>query len=234
MLDIIKEEIKKYASEERRVLNMRYFKTGEGQYGYGDIFLGVTLPHIRAVMKPYLTTITLQDMETLLHSKEHEFRLAALLFMVDRYRRDISQREAIVNLYINNTDFVNNWDLVDSSAHHILGNWLEDKDRSLLYDFAKSGELWKERISIIGTMNYVCKNMDFTDALNISEILLHHKHDLIHKAVGWILREVGKRSIIAEEEFLKKYYKEMPRTMLRYAIEKFPEDKRQAYLKGNI
>lgn len=234
MLDEIKKSILSYASEERRTLNQRYFKTGPGEYGEGDIFIGLTMPDLRKAIKPFEKSLNIQLLGELLKSKEHEFRQGALILLCEKFRKNPDLREEIFNLYINSTNYINNWDLVDISAHKIVGAWLENRDRSLLYEYARSGDLWKERISIIGTMNYICKNRDFGDTLKISEILLNHPHDLIHKAVGWMLREIGKRSMIEEEKFLKKHYKNMPRTMLRYAIEKFPEELRQDYLKGRV
>lgn len=234
MVDELKESLFQAASEERKIKSMKYFKTEKGGYGYGDIFIGITIPDLRRITKPYTLKISLEDIEILLNSKEHEFRLAALLIMVNRYQKNRDEREALVNLYTRNTHLVNNWDLVDSSAHYILGPWLEDKDRSILYEFANSGNIWKERIAIMSTFHYIKGNRDFNDCFSIAEILLQNKEDLIHKAVGWMLREVGKISLSTEEEFLKKHYREMPRTMLRYAIEKFPESKRQDYLKGRV
>lgn len=234
VLEKLKDNLRSCGNEERKEKVMRYFKTGKGQYGEGDIFLGITNPDLRKCLKSFQKDITLEDLEILLQSPEHEFRLAALLIMVYRYRRNPNEREEIATLYIRSTDYVNNWDLVDSSAHTILGPWLEDKDRSLLYEFAKSDHLWQQRISIMATFDYIKKNRDFKDTLAIAEILLNHPHDLIHKAVGWMLREIGNVSLQTEEEFLKKHYKTMPRTMLRYAIEKFPKDKYQDYLKGRV
>ncbi len=234
MIEELKELLLSIGSEDRKVKSMSYFKTGKGEYGEGDIFIGIKIPDLRKAIKPYVFKLSLNRVIELLHSPLHEFRLAALIIMVKRYQKNLDERESIIDIYISNTDYVNNWDLVDSSAHYILGPWLEDKDRSLLYDFAKSGNLWKERIAIMSTFHYIKKNRDFKDTLAISEILLNHKEDLIHKAVGWMLREIGNISISSEEEFLKLHYKNMPRTMLRYAIEKFPEDKRQDYLKGRI
>ena len=144
-----------------------------------------------------------------------------------------ADKEIWVSVYLNNLSKINNWDLVDSSAYRILGMWLEDKPREILIEFANSGNLWKQRIAMIATMHFIKKD-DFKDTLAIAKILLHHEHDLIHKAVGWMLREAGNRDLETEERFLKKHYKTMPRTALRYAIEKFPEEKRQAYLKGEI
>lgn len=234
MIDRLKDELRSIATEDRRVKSMNYFKTGVGEYGEGDLFIGVTIPDLRKSIKPYIFTLSLNEIEGLLHSKEHEFRLAALIILVKRYQKCIDQRGAIIDLYISNTDYVNNWDLVDSSAHYLLGPWLEDKSRELLYKFAKSGNLWKERIAIMSTFHYIKKNRDFKDTFAISEMLLTHHHDLIHKAVGWMLREIGKISISSEESFLKVHYKKMPRTMLRYAIEKFPKEKRLDYLKGRV
>lgn len=234
MIEELKELLLSIGSEDRKVKSMSYFKTGKGEYGEGDIFIGIKIPDLRKAIKPYVFKLSLNRVIELLHSPLHEFRLAALIIMVKRYQKNLDERESIIDIYISNTDYVNNWDLVDSSAHYILGPWLEDKDRSLLYDFAKSGNLWKERIAIMSTFHYIKKNRDFKDTLAISEILLNHKEDLIHKAVGWMLREIGNISISSEEEFLKLHYKNMPRTMLRYAIEKFPEVKRQDYLKGRI
>jgi len=173
----------------------------------------------------------LLDIQKLLDSKIHEHRLVGLLILVDKYEK--SNNKEIVDFYLANTKNINNWDLVDLTAHKILGHYLLDKDRTLLYNLARSNDLWEKRISIISTF-YFIKNNDFKDALKISEILLNDKHDLIHKAVGWMLREIGKRDQKAEEKFLKKYYKKMPRTMLRYAIEKFDEKKRKAYLRSEI
>lgn len=234
MLNELKDFLFQASSEERKIKSMKYFKTGKGEYGYGDIFIGITNPDLRRIIKPYVLKISLEDIESLLNSREHEFRLAALLIMVSRYQKNKCEREELISLYISNTHLVNNWDLVDSSAHLMLGPWLEDKDRSLLYEFASSGNIWKERIAIMSTFHYIKVNRDFKDCFSIAEILLHNKEDLIHKAVGWMLREIGKISLRSEEDFLKKHYREMPRTMLRYAIEKFPEVKRQDYLKGRI
>ncbi len=234
MLESIKDDIKSYGTEERRVKSLRYFKTDVGEYGYGDVFIGITNPDLRKVIKPYIFGLTIKGIKDLVKSKEHEFRLAALLIMVKRYQKNLDEREEIVELYIKSTNYINNWDLVDSSAHYILGPWLEDRDRSLLYDFANSGNLWRERIAVMSTFHYIKKSGDFKDNLKIAELLLNNKHDLIHKAIGWMLREIGKISIETEEDFLKSHYNNMPRTMLRYAIEKFPEHIRQDYLKGRV
>lgn len=234
MFQEIIDKLKSFANEERRLNSLRYFKTGIGEYGYGDIFIGVTNPDIRRVIKPYLKILDINEIEKLLQSDIHEVRLSALLIMVEQYRKVQDKQEILVELYLNSTDYINNWDLVDSSAYKILGPWLEKRDREVLYRFAQSGHLWKERIAIMTTYHFIKYLREFDDTFRIAEILLNHPHDLIHKAVGWMLREVGNISRSDEEEFLKRHYKKMPRTMLRYAIEKFPDPLRKAYLKGEI
>ncbi len=230
----LKKSLMEKATEERRLKVMYYFKTGKGEYGEGDTFLGISNPDLRECIKPYLKKISLEDLQELLKSKEHEFRLAALLIFVDRYRKNSEEREEIVNIYTQSTRYINNWDLVDCSAHNILGPWLSSRPRDILYEFATSGDLWEERISIMSTLHFIIKEREFEETLKLAKILLTHKHDLIHKAVGWMLREIGKISMETEEKFLKEHYKVMPRTMLRYAIEKFPEELRQDYLKGRV
>lgn len=226
-------ELRKFAEPQRASFHQRFFKTGRGEYGEGDRFLGVRVPHIRKLVRKF-RGLSLEDTEKLLHSRWHEERLFALLVMVDSFRRSSDElQENIYDLYMDSTQWINNWDLVDLSAPHIPGGWLYGRDRKSLYDFAGSGDLWKKRIAIISTQYFIRKN-DFEDTLHISEKLLKDNHDLIHKAVGWMLREVGKKNLETEEKFLRKHYREMPRTMLRYAIEKFPEEKRQKYLKGRI
>jgi 3-methyladenine DNA glycosylase AlkD len=191
------------------------------------------VPELRKHAKEY-KTILLREVKQLLHSSIHEERLLSLFLLIHRYSKgDEPEKKRIYELYLKNTKFVNNWDLVDSSAGHIVGAFLFGKSTKPLYDLVKSDNLWDRRISIISTF-YFIKHNQFSDTLKISKILLSDKEDLIHKAVGWMLREVGKRDISVEENFLKEYYKNMPRTMLRYAIEKFPETKRKQYLKGKI
>jgi 3-methyladenine DNA glycosylase AlkD len=219
--------------KERAAVSQRFFKTGPGQYGEGDVFIGIKVPVLRKLAKEYLD-LSLKDIQTILRSKYHEQRLLSLLVMVGRFAKgDQNKRKSIYQLYLKNTGFINNWDLVDTSAHYIVGPHLFDKNRAPLYELAQSGSLWERRIAIISTFYYI-KNDDFTDTLKIARILLYDPEDLIHKAVGWMLREIGKRHLPSEEIFLKKHYRKMPRTMLRYAIEKFPEPKRKRYLKGNI
>lgn len=205
----------------------RFFKTGKGEYGEGDVFIGVMVPDIRKIAKKY-QDIEINELQKLISSKIHEERLCAALICT--YKK---LNQELVDFYLQNTKFLNNWDIIDLSAPKILGLWMLDKsnDRKILYKFARSKSLWERRIAMLSTHTFI-RNEDFDDALNISEILLNDDHDLIHKAVGWMLREIGKRDQKIEEKFLKKYYKKMPRTMLRYAIERFEESKRKSYLNG--
>jgi 3-methyladenine DNA glycosylase AlkD len=213
--------------------SQRFFKTEKGEYGYGDIFLGIRVPIIRRAVKKYKLT-PLKTTEKLLHSEFHEVRLFALLLMVSKFTSGSADKQKkIYNIYLNNTQYINNWDLVDTTAHHIIGKHLENKNRTILYKLSKSDSLWERRIAILSTFHFIRKN-DFKDTLSISKQLLKDDEDLIHKAVGWMLREVGKRSLTDEVKFLKVHYQEMPRTMLRYAIEKFAKEERKKYLKGEI
>jgi len=211
----------------------RFFKTGKGEYGEGDRFLGIRVPVLRKQIR-LCAHLRLHEILSLLHSPYHEERLFALLLLVDRFSKaGESRRASIFRHYLANTRHINNWDLVDSSASQIVGAYLEDKDRQVLYELADSADLWERRIAIISTFYFIILN-DFSDTLHIASLLQNDQQDLIHKAVGWMLREVGKRDASAEEEFLKSRYREMPRTMLRYAIERFPEQKRKQYLQGRI
>jgi len=229
----IQKRLKDLGSKEKAKKHQKFFKTGPGEYGEGDIFVGVTVPELRKLANEY-RTIPLKEVKLLLRSPIHEERLLSLFLLIHRYSKgDELEKKKIYELYLNNTKFINNWDLVDSSAGHIVGAFLFDKSKQPLYDLVNSENLWERRISIISTFYFIKRNQ-FSDALKISKILLSDKEDLIHKAVGWMLREVGKRDMSVEENFLKKHYKNMSRTMLRYAIEKFPESKRQRYLKGKI
>ena len=210
-----------------------FFKTGPDEYGEGDKFLGIRVPDQRKFARTY-KDLPLSETTKLLISEWHEARLTALFILVGQYRKgDDETREAIYRLYVGHTDYVNNWDLVDSSAHFIVGPHLAPDERGLLDNLALSESLWERRISMIATYHYI-KQDQFADALRIAELLVNDYHDLIHKAVGWMLREIGKRSMEAEEAFLKKHYRTMPRTMLRYAIEKFPEALRRAYIEGRV
>lgn len=224
-------ELRALASPELAGLQQRFFKTGIGQYGEGDVFMGIKVPPLRALARQHreadLTTIT-----TLLHSKLHEERLFALLLLMQFYERAAEkERGGAFKLYLDNTTHINNWDLVDVSAPHIVGRHLTNRPRKVLHRMAKSTSLWERRIAIISTFYFIRDN-DFDDTLSIAKTLLHDEHDLMHKAVGWMLREVGKRDLEAEETFLLQHYNDMPRTMLRYAIERFDEKRRQQYLKG--
>jgi 3-methyladenine DNA glycosylase AlkD len=228
MLNKIKKEMEKLKNPKQAEVLQRFFKTGKGQYGYGDIFLGIKVPVQRKVAQKYLE-LELKHLQKLLNSKIHEHRLTALFILVDLYKKAKNKKE-IFDFYLQNTKGINNWDLVDLSAPQIVGDYLLDKPRKVLYKLAKSKHLWEKRIAILATHAFIKKG-EFEDTLKIAEILLKDKHDLIHKAVGWMLREVGKRSQKTEEKFLNKFYKEMPRTMLRYAIERFSEEKRKYYMK---
>jgi len=217
--------------EQARILQ-RFFKTGPGEYGAGDRFLGIKVPVIRSLVKKYRQDIDCGDIQTLLRSPYHEKRLFALLLMIDTFRAQQALRREIFDLYMANTRHINNWDLVDVSAHHIVGAFLQDTGRRPLYRLARSGNLWERRIAMVATLHFI-KQGDATSALDIAEILVHDEHDLIHKAVGWMLREIGKCcGLETEESFLRQHCTTMPRTMLRYAIERFPEAKRRAYLAG--
>jgi 3-methyladenine DNA glycosylase AlkD len=232
LLNELRSEIKYKYKTERAEHSKRFFKTGKGEYGEGDVFYGLSVPEIRTLSKKYID-LNLIDLGNLINSKVHEERLCALIILTLRFKKNLAERQEIFELYVKNYNNINNWDLVDLSAPNIVGNYLIDKDRKILYEFAKSDNLWKKRIAIIATFAFI-RNEDFQDTIKISEILLDDKHDLIHKAVGWMLREVGKRNVKILENFLKKYYKTMPRTMLRYSIEKFEEKKRKMYLNGTI
>ena len=208
----------------------RFFKTGPGQYGEGDKFLGIKVPVTRTVVKECWKQADWTDLEECISSQYHEVRLAALLTLVEIYKHTCNLRSQCIDFYLSHTAFINNWDLVDLSCYPLLGQWLLDKDRTLLYDLARSGKtIWEQRIGMVSTMTFI-RHGEFQDTFNIADILLHHPHDLIHKAVGWLLREAGKRDKTALEAWLNGRYTQMPRTMLRYAIEKFPEEERQKYL----
>ncbi len=223
----IQSDLQKVANKKKAMLLARYFKTGKGEYGEGDIFAGITVPQVRIIAKKW-KELPLGGVEKLLHSPIHEYRLTALIILT--YKKLAKE---IVDLYLCNTKYVNNWDLVDLSSHEILGAYLLDKPRKILYSLARSKNMWERRIAVISTFAFLRKN-DCSDSMSLAEILIHDPQDLMHKAVGWMLREVGKRDEKALVDFLAKQYKTMPRTMLRYAIEKFPPAMRQKYLKGTI
>lgn len=218
--------------EGQRTALQRFFKTGKGQYGEGDLFLGIKVPQTRAVAKRYWSQCTLDDLDILVRSPYHEVRLLALLMTVLKYKHD-RKNVAYADFYLSHTAHINNWDLVDLSCYEILGHWLLDKDRAVLYSLARSGNFWEQRIAIVSCMAFV-RHGQYDDCLAIADLLLHHPHDLIQKAVGWLLREVGKRDSKVLTDFLVPRYKSMPRTMLRYAIEKYPEVVRKQFLKGSF
>ncbi len=232
-LKTFKHQLKKAGNKKTAETLKWFFKTGKGEYGEGDKFLGIKVPQIREIAAAN-QDLTLAEIQKALRSKFHEERLCALLILVDRYSKvNWETKEEIFRFYLANTKMINNWDLVDLTAPNILGKHLLKGNRKILLTLAKSRNLWERRISIISTFEFI-RNKDFSDSLKISKILLTDKHDLIHKAVGWMLREIGKRSLKTEEKFLIAHYKKMPRTMLRYAIEKFPEKKRLEYLEGKV
>jgi len=231
MLDLkdLKKELNKLADKKQAAILAGFFKTGKGQYGEGDIFLGIKVPTQRKVVRDY-ENLSLVDLKLLLNTKIHEYRLIALIILINQYKKTESRdKKKIVEFYLRNTKNINNWDLVDLSCPNIIGNYLLDRSRQVLYKLAKSKNLWEKRISIISTLAFI-REKQFNDTIKISEILLNDKHDLIHKAVGWMLREAGKRDLAVLTSFLDKYSKVMPRTMLRYAIEKLAERERRFYL----
>lgn len=231
-LSLIKTAIRKCANPRKAKILRQFFKTGTGQYGEGDRFFGITVPESRNIAQQF-DDLSLKDIATLLSSKIHEERLIALLILVHRYQTEKDERETIFRFYLRNAKRVNNWDLVDLTAHHIVGCHLYRRNRKLLYRLAQSRNLWERRIAIVSTFYFIRQN-DFSDTFRITKLLLRDSHDLIHKAAGWMLREAGKRSFKAEETFLKTCYHKMPRTMLRYAIERFPEKRRRLYLEGKV
>lgn len=213
----------------------RFFKTGPGQYGEGDKFLGIKVPVTRGVVKSLWRQTSFEDLEECVASEYHEIRLAALLALVEIFshaKKDEVLRKRCVDFYLSHTAYINNWDLVDLSCYPLLGVWLLDKDRTLLYELARDGKtLWEQRIGIVSTMTFI-RHGQLEDTFAIARILLSHPHDLIHKAVGWLLREAGKRDKPSLEDFLRENIQSMPRTTLRYAIERFPEEERAVYLRS--
>lgn len=229
----LRDELKGLGNKEKALFIAGYFKTGKGEYGEGDIVIGLTVPVMRKIAKKYLS-LPLTAVTKLLKSKIHEERFVALEMMVMKYEKgDAVEKKSVVDAYVNNLETVNNWDLVDTSAPYILGDYLLTSPRKILYTLAKSDNLWERRVAIVATYTFI-KAGDFADTLAIAQLLLSDSHDLIHKATGWMLREVGNKSQPALKAFLQKHYKTMPRTMLRYAIEKFPPDVRKKYLLSTI
>jgi 3-methyladenine DNA glycosylase AlkD len=230
-LSNLKSEMRCLASREKSIILQRFFKTGKGDYGEGDKFLGIVVPVQRKIVRKYFVDLTLSEVLILLKSQFHEERLTALLILVAKYEKGkINEQKKIFNAYLKNIRYINNWDLVDLTAYEIVGDWLENKDQRILFKLANSKNIWEKRIAMVSTFCYIKKGKSEM-ALQVAEILLFDKHDLIQKAVGWMLREVGKRcGIEKEEQFLMKYFKTMSRTTLRYAIERMPEKKRKFYL----
>ncbi len=225
----VKRELRSYSDKQKAEFYPRFFKTQKGEYGYGDHFIGVTVPHCRLVANKY-RNLELSETHKLLNSPIHEERMVALFILIFQFEdADQSTRKNIFNYYVRNKSQINNWDLVDLSSYKIVGSYLLDKPRDLLYKLSKSKNLWDKRISIVSTYAFIRQN-DFETTLDLSKHLLTDNNDLIHKAVGWMLREVGKRDKPKLNKFLNRYSHKMPRTMLRYAIEKFPQDERMRYL----
>lgn len=231
-LSSLQKDLKKEANKKKSEVLSRFFKTGEGEYGFGDVFLGLTVPQSRILAIKY-KDLTFLDLATLLKSKVHEERLIALLILVHKFDKEPMEQRRIYDFYLKNTKYVNNWDLVDLSSDKIVGGYLIDKPKEILFKLAKSKNLWERRIAIVSTYNFIKKNK-FDATFKIAEVLIEDKEDLIQKALGWMLREVGNRDLGKQEKFLKDRYKKMGRTALRYAVEKFPESKRKKYLNSQI
>ena len=229
----VQKRLKKLGDPEHAAVGQRFFKTGPGEYGEGDKFLGIRMPVLRELAGEF-RDLPVSESEILLHSPFHEERMLAILILIHNFKKkDGKACKYIYELYLKSTEYINNWDLVDVSAAHIVGAYLIHKSKRPLYRLARSKNLWERRVAIMATFHYI-KHHEFSGTLKIAQILLTDPHELIHRATGWMLREIGKRDIESEEAFLKEHYKKMPRTMLRYAIEKFPEGKRQGYLNGKV
>ena len=225
-------ELRSFATKEKAAFLPRFFKTGKGEYGEGDRFHGIIVPDQRKVAKQHTATTNKETIVELLHSPFHEERLTGVFILCNKFNeaKKSGKEKEWYDLYLKMAERINNWDLVDASAHIIVGQYLEDKDRTILYKLAKENSLWKNRIAVVATWHFIRKNSDLKDILQLSEIMLTHKHDLMHKATGWMLREGWKKDAMQIEKFLDKFATQMPRTMLRYAIEKMEETKRKGYL----
>lgn len=235
-LTSLKTDMNSIAKPERAAASQRYFKTGKGQYGEGDVFIGLNNLDQRKIAKKYWKDLPLGDVQKLLDSKIHEYRQTALFILCEKYRhakKDLLKKRQIYEFYLKNTSRINNWDLVDCSAPYIVGDFALGEGALTIRFLAQSNNIWERRIAILSTFPFI-KNRNFGESLFIADALMNDEHDLIHKAVGWMLREIGKKNMQVLELFLAPRYKKMPRTMLRYAIEKFPEEKRKKYLKGEI
>lgn len=232
MKDDIQKELKGYSSKHKAKVLQRFFKTGKGEYGEGDLFLGISVSDIRKVCKKYFNSISFKELDSFLRSEFHEYRLFALLTLTYRCEKgDEGLRKEIFEYYLDNRKYINNWDLVDTTAPKIVGEYIKNygKGKAILDELVMSDSLWDQRIAVLSTFAFI-RDGDFDTTLKFAKILFNHEHDLIHKAVGWMLREVGKRDVRVLREFLNKYYRKMPRTMLRYSIEKFDKDERLRYL----
>lgn len=228
--EIIKQKLLSLGNPKKADKSQYFFKTGKGQYGEGDVFIGTTVPESRSVAKEH-KSLPFDEIAKLLNDEIHECRLCALLILVEQFKtKDNDKRKQVYDFYLTQTHGINNWDLVDLSSYFIVGQWLLDKDRAPLYKLAESTNLWEQRIAIVSTMAFV-RNNDFEDTLKLAEKLMNHDHDLIHKACGWLLREVGKRDENVLTGFLDIHSKQMPRTMLRYSIEKLTKEQRAHYMK---
>lgn len=228
----VQNDLQKAGNKEKAKFLAHYFKTGKGEYGEGDIFIGLTVPQVRAIAKKY-RDLPFADIEKLLHSNIHEYRLTALFILCDQFKRvNGATKKTFFDFYLSNTKWINNWDLIDLSARDIVGGYLinKKKERKILYRLARSKSIWERRIAVISTFAFLRKN-DFFDSMALAEILQHDTHDLMHKAVGWMLREIGKRDENVLVDYLSTRYKTMPRTMVRYAIEKFDKKRRLSYLR---
>ncbi len=226
----IQNDLKKLVNPQKAEFLPGFFKALPGGYGEGDQFIGVSVPNQRKTAKKYYKNVSLHELQELVCDPVHEYRLTALFILVYKFEKSAEhEKKLLVDFYIKNMTYINNWDLVDSSADKILGAYLFDKENDLLYDLARSGNLWQQRIAMISTFFFIKRN-HYADTLAIAKILLHHQHDLIHKAVGWMLREIGNRDFQTEYAFLKEHYQKMPRTMLRYAIERFEPELRKRFL----
>lgn len=229
----LRSALRRMSAPKKAAVLQRFFKTGPGEYAEGDRFLGLTVPRIRGLAREY-REIPLPGVRSLIASPIHEERLLGLLLLIDRYRRaGPAEQERLYRLYLRSFRHINNWDLVDATAEHVVGPYLAGRGKGPLYLWARSKHLWTRRIAILSTFHYIKQNR-FAETLEVARILRDDPHDLIHKAVGWMLREVGKRDLSCEVRFLDAHYRKMPRTMLRYAIERFPERKRRAYLEGRV
>lgn len=226
----IQTELNKYVDVLKKESLPKFFKTGKGEYGEGDCFFGITVPNIRMVAKKY-KSVEFDEINVLLDSEYHECRMCALMLLIERFKKaEEEEKTNIYHFYLSKTERINNWDLVDLSAPYIVGEYLKNRSRKDLYKLAASSILWEQRIAIVATATLI-RNNDFIDIIKLSELLLHHPHDLMQKAIGWMLREMGKRDKDLLIQFLEKYHKEMPRTMLRYSIEKFSDEERKFFMR---